>query len=199
MERHWRENWSMGCFLAVGASWLIDWVSLSIDCADSSQATGCRQANRKKTEHQWGRGRDMVAVERELYQKLGCVPILSGDQLVSWELWASSFAYCVSLGKLLHFSESLFFSSKINPYNTYLKDLLWNLNEIMGFKYTVRCCHMIGAQWACSPFTVTQWVEVGLLMLLPQNSETVFRGDNLSFRLGMNGPCGSLLFHSQCV
>ena len=190
----------MGCFLAVGASWLIDWVSLSIDCADSSQATGCRRANRKKTEHQWGGGRDMIAVERDLViPETGlCGHPVWRPATVSWEFWASSFACCVSLGKLLHLSESLFFSSKNNPYNTCLKGLLWNLNEIMGLKYLVRCCHVIGAQWTCGPFTITQWVEVGLLMLLPRNSEAVFRGDNLILKFP-NGPSGSLLCHPQCV
>lgn len=53
---------------------------------------------------------------------------------------------CVCLGKLLHLSEALFFSSKNNPFNTRLKGLLRNLNEIMGFKYLVRCCHVRGAQ-----------------------------------------------------
>lgn len=42
------------------------------------------------------------------------------------------------------------------------------------------------------PFTVTQWVEVGLLMLLPRNSEAVFRGDKSPLNWGRMGQVGPL-------
>lgn len=81
----------------------------------------------------------MVTGERDIVTpKAGPCSHPQSETRDTWsprECWAPSLACCVSLGKSPHLYEPWFFSSKNSPYHTHLKGLLWDIKEMMAFKY----------------------------------------------------------------